>query len=45
MEEKKVYETPEVTLVEFDASDHVTASYCFETLVSVGLPVCFLISD
>ena len=27
--EKKVYETPEVTKVEFDASDRITASGCF----------------
>ena len=26
--EKKVYETPEVTKVEYDASDRITASYC-----------------
>ena len=26
--EKKVYETPEVTKVEFDASDRITASLC-----------------
>ena len=26
--EKKVYETPEVTKVEFDASDRITASRC-----------------
>ena len=28
--EKKVYETPEVTKVEFDASDRITASVCEE---------------
>ena len=28
--EKKVYETPEVTKVEFDASDRITASGCSE---------------
>ena len=34
---KKVYETPEVTKVEFDASDRITASGC--TLVyEPGLP-------
>ena len=27
-EEKKVYEVPEVTKVEFDASDRITASGC-----------------
>ena len=27
-EEKKVYEAPEVTKVEFDASDRITASGC-----------------
>lgn len=27
--EKKTYETPEVTKVEFDASDRITASSCF----------------
>ena len=26
--EKKIYETPEVTKVEFDASDRITASVC-----------------
>ena len=26
--EKKVYETPEVTKVEYDASDRITASTC-----------------
>lgn len=26
--EKKVYETPEVTKVEYDASDRITASSC-----------------
>lgn len=26
--EKKVYETPEVTKVEYDASDRITASGC-----------------
>ena len=30
--EKKVYETPEVTKVEFDASDRITASTCGEEL-------------
>ncbi len=29
--EKKVYETPEVTKVEFDASDRITASSCAST--------------
>lgn len=28
MENKKTYETPEVTKVEFDASDRITASGC-----------------
>ena len=32
--EKKVYETPEVTKVEFDASDRITASGC----LSVSTP-------
>lgn len=32
--EKKVYETPEVTKVEFDASDRITASGCSD--ISVG---------
>ena len=36
--EKKVYETPEVTKVEFDASDRITASAC--TNLSVIDPVC-----
>ena len=26
--EKKVYETPEITKVEFDSSDRITASVC-----------------
>lgn len=32
--EKKVYETPEVTKVEFDASDRITASGCTQNNVS-----------
>ena len=31
--EKKVYETPEVTKVEFDASDRITASGGQDTLL------------
>ena len=34
--EKKVYETPEVTKVEFDASDRITASICMAPPVAVG---------
>ena len=34
--EKKVYETPEVTKVEFDASDRITASACSELFHSYG---------
>ena len=29
--EKKTYETPEVTKVEYDASDRITASSCIAT--------------
>ena len=29
---KKVYETPEVTKVEYDASDRITASSCDDAL-------------
>ena len=29
--EKKVYETPEVTKVEYDASDRITASNCYDS--------------
>ncbi len=38
--EKKVYETPEVTKVEFDASDRITASGCTSVLAGYfnGLP-------
>ena len=32
---KKVYETPEVTKVEFDASDRITASGCGAGLVDI----------
>lgn len=32
--EKKVYETPEVTKVEFDASDRITASGCSDIFAS-----------
>ena len=35
-EQKKVYETPVVTKVEYDASDRITASCC----IMVGLTVC-----
>ena len=46
--EKKVYETPVVTKVEFDASDRITASGCSipgtgnggKTLRDNGLSVC-----
>ena len=37
--EKKVYETPEVTKVEFDASDRITASACTNNSFS-GLGNC-----
>lgn len=33
--EKKVYETPEVTKVEYDASDRITASGCTITPMEV----------
>ena len=33
--EKKVYETPEVTKVEYDASDRITASGCVPTMDSL----------
>lgn len=35
--EKKVYETPEVTKVEFDASDRITASGCAYVNTSADL--------
>ncbi len=38
--EKKVYETPVVTKVEFDASDRITASPC---LSSMGSGACDLL--
>lgn len=38
--EKKVYETPEVIKVEFDASDRITASGC--TNNSYGVSFCTL---
>ena len=38
--EKKVYETPEVTKVEFDASDRITASGC--TFVNIDGDFCLL---
>ena len=40
--EKKRYETPEVSKVEFDASDRITASPCDygETLLEAGLGNC-----
>ena len=41
--EKKVYETPEVTKVEFDASDRITASGCTPTgSWESGVPACDL---
>lgn len=41
--EKKVYETPEVTKVEFDASDRITASNCTDgdVLTELGVRTCF----
>lgn len=38
--EKKVYETPEVTKVEFDASDRITGSGCGKTLASGPMFSC-----
>ena len=40
--EKKVYETPEVTKVEFDASDRITNSGCgsLSIFVEDGDPYC-----
>ena len=40
--EKKVYETPEVTKVEFDASDRITASGCsvYPVAESWGYTTC-----
>ena len=35
--EKKVYETPEVTKVEFDASDRITASECAGRAIDDGV--------
>ena len=37
--EKKVYETPEVTKVEFDASDRITASTCTTSDLGSGIGV------
>ena len=34
--EKKVYETPEVTKVEYDASDRITASNCYDSAYYVN---------
>ncbi len=39
--EKKVYETPVVTKVEFDASDRITASGCDELFDELG-PCSFM---
>lgn len=39
--EKKVYETPEVTKVEFDASDRITASACDEQFIYGSDPTCY----
>lgn len=36
MENKKTYETPEVTKVEFDASDRITASLTCYSVVNEG---------
>ena len=33
--EKKTYETPEITKVEFDASDRITASSCVTSMSDV----------
>ena len=41
--EKKVYETPEVTKVEFDASDRITASMTMQSgynYVNTGAGTC-----
>ena len=38
--EKKVYETPEVTKVEFDASDRITASVCASVKDAAIDPSC-----
>ncbi len=35
--EKKVYETPEVTKVEFDVSDRITASACSSVSMDSGV--------
>lgn len=40
--EKKVYETPEVTKVEFDASDRITASGCGSSSAPSGSYCCTL---
>ena len=38
--EKKVYETPEVTKVEYDASDRITASNCGAQFMN-SIPGCY----
>ena len=38
--EKKVYEAPEVTKVEFDASDRITASGCTPTVTDSPHAMC-----
>ena len=38
--EKKVYETPEVTKVEYDASDRITASTCVGVMLD-GVAGCY----
>ena len=42
MEDKKVYEEPEVTMVEFDFSDRIAASLCVsEMMEDDGTNVCY----
>ena len=40
--EKRIYETPEVTKVEFDASDRITASGCTDMplFANAGMTSC-----
>ena len=38
--EKKVYETPVITLVQFDASDRITASACSTLWTSMNDGTC-----
>ncbi len=44
MQEKKIYQTPEITKVEFDASDRITASNCWDVVayqIEIFAPECY----